>query len=292
MPHWSERFRINNSLAREALAEFLGTFVMLSFGDGSVAQKVLSQGDLGSALSIHWSWGIGVIMGVFVAGGVSGAHLNPSITLTLAFLGRFPWRKVLVYWLAQYVGAFAAAACVYLVYYDALNNYDSGHRAVSGDLATAGLWATYPQTYVSSWNCLGDQVWGTAMLMLCILAISDPHNAQPSKAVSAISVGLLVVVIGMTFGLNCGYAINPARDLGPRIFSLIGGWGTETFSYRDYNYFWIPVIGPHIGALLGAAVYQLCVGLHWPREEAQEAPPDTDPHVQGHVGPYMSSNKL
>ncbi|WAQ99001.1 AQP10-like protein [Mya arenaria] len=286
----STKLRVHNDLAREALAEFLGTFILLSFGDGSVAQMLLSQGELGSALSIHLSWGLGVMMGVFVAGGVSGAHLNPAVTGAMACLGRLPWRKAPVYMLAQYLGAFIAAACVYLVYYDALAHYDGGVR----DLSSAGIFATYPQTYVTSWNCFGDQIFGTALLLIGILAITDPDNMAPSKAMTALCVGLLVVAIGMTFGLNCGYAINPARDLGPRIFTAIGGWGLEPFNVRNYNYFWIPVVATHLGAIIGSLVYQLCVGFHWPRQAS-----DAQMNVRGgpvsqvqYDGPYESQAKL
>lgn len=289
------KLQLKNSLARECLAEFLGTFILLVFGDGSVAQKVLSNGELGSALSIHWSWGIGVMLGIYVAGGVSGAHINPAVTVAQACLGRCPWKKVAPYMLSQYVGAFVASACVYLVYYDALDNFDDGKRQVDGTFGTAGIWATYPQAYVSTWNCLGDQILGTALLLISILAITDPRNMQPTKGVTAISIGLSVVVIGMTFGLNCGYAINPARDLGPRIFTAIGGWGTDPFTYRDHNYFWVPVVGPHLGAVIGAYIYQLCVGFHWPtEEEVTESPPLTvDKHEpSGYDGPYIANTRI
>ncbi|KAL4227207.1 hypothetical protein ACF0H5_012653 [Mactra antiquata] len=261
------KLRLKNQLARECLAEFLGTFILLTFGTASVAQKVLSDGDNGSALSIHWSWGIGVTLGIYVAGGVSGAHLNPAVTIALACLGKCPWKKTPVYMLAQYLGAFIASACVYLVYIDALKHHDNGVRVIDGVTGTAGIWSTYPTSYVSTWNCFGDQIFSTAILLLCILAITDTNNMQPTKGVLAISVGLLVVAIGMTFGHNCGYAINPARDLGPRLFTSVAGWGKAPFSYRDYNYFWVPVVGPHLGGILGALVYQLCVGMHWPEDE-------------------------
>lgn len=290
----SEKLQIKNSLARECLAEFLGTFILLVFGDGSVAQKVLSKGELGSALSIHWSWGIGVMLGIYVAGGVSGAHLNPAVTVAQAFLGRISWKKVVPYMLSQYVGAFVASACVFLVYHDALNNFDGGNRQVDGNLGTAGIWSTYPQVYVSTWNCFGDQIFGTALLLICILAVTDPRNMQPTKGVTALSIGLVVVVIGMTFGLNCGYAINPARDLGPRIFTSIAGWGSNPFTYRDHNYFWVPVLGPHLGGVIGAYIYQLCVGFHWPIEDqvSNPVPVNQKPEAPGYDGPYNPNTHL
>jgi glycerol uptake facilitator-like aquaporin len=133
--------------AREAAAEFLGTFVLIVFGVGGVAQVVLSGGKNGQYLSINLGWAFGVILGVYVAGGVSDAHLNPAVTLTLAVLRGFPWRKVVPYCLAQFAGAFAASALVYLTYFDALNNFDGGVRQVLGLQGTGGIWATYPQSF-------------------------------------------------------------------------------------------------------------------------------------------------
>ncbi|XP_071096959.1 aquaporin-10-like isoform X2 [Haliotis cracherodii] len=256
----------NFPMTREFLAEFLGTFILLVFGEGSVAQVVLSEGKNGSPQSIYWSWGIGVTMGIYVSGGVSGGHLNPAVTVAQAALGRLQLKKVPVYLLAQYLGAFVASILVYLVYTDALHHYDDGVRAVVGNVSTAGIWATYPQPFVSTANGFGDQVFGTAILLICVMGVTDPRNMSPPSGLIPISVGLIVVAIGMTFGFNCGYAINPARDLGPRIFTAVAGWGSDPFSFRGFNWFWVPILGPHIGAILGAYFYQACVGFHWPTE--------------------------
>ncbi|XP_041366159.1 aquaporin-10-like [Gigantopelta aegis] len=262
-------------LVRDFLAEALGTFILLVFGQGSVAQFVLSGGQSGSMMSIHWSWGIGVMMGVYVAGGISGGHLNPAVTIAQAFLGRLYWIKVPVYIIAQYVGSFLGSLCVYLVYTDALNAFDGGVRTVDPPTGTAGIWCTFPRPEVSTWNCFGDQVFSTGILLICIMAITDKKNMAPASGLAPISIGFVVFVIGMTFGHNCGYAINPARDLAPRIFTLMAGWGTGVFSYRNFNYFWVPVMGPHIGAILGCFIYKFCVGYHWPdegviKDEAEE----------------------
>src|SRR5436190_2677621 len=140
---------MSRALVREMLAEFLGTFVLIMFGVGVVAQTVLSKGTAGTTLSINIAWGLGVAMGCYVAGGVTGAHLNPAVTLTLAVHRKFPWNKVLPYSLAQVIGAFAASAVVYLTYREALTAFDGGVRQVTGALGTAGIWATYPQPFLS-----------------------------------------------------------------------------------------------------------------------------------------------
>lgn len=265
---------------REFFAELLGTFILMIFGIGSVAQAVLSRNALGSALSIHWSWGFGVALGVSSSAGVTGGHLNPAVSLAMVSMNRLNLRKFCVYALGQYIGSFLGAVVCYLVYMDALNNFDGGHRQVTGVNATAGIWATYPQEYVTTWTGLGDQIFGTAILLICVLALTDPNHFGPGSALTPFCVGGVVVVIGMTFGLNCGYAINPARDLSPRIFTALAGWGVAPFSFRDYNWFWVPVLGPHVGALIGAHLYQLLVGLHWPTSgDVIEPPPTIDKTV-------------
>ncbi|XP_076465577.1 aquaporin-7-like [Babylonia areolata] len=256
----------HHTLVREFFAEMLGTFILMIFGIGSVAQTVLSEGADGSAISIRWSWGFGVALGVSASVGVTGGHINPSVSVAMATLGRLPWLKVPLYLLGQYVGSFLASVVVYLVYMDALDHYDGGHRQVEGVNATASIWSTYPKPYVSTWTGLGDQIFGTAILLVCVMALTDSrHSTGPApSSLTPFFIGAVVVVIGMTFGLNCGYAINPARDLSPRIFTALAGWGAAPFSFRDYNWFWVPVLGPHVGALLGAHLYQFLVGLHWP----------------------------
>jgi MIP family channel proteins len=251
-----------DSLKRELYAEFLGTFVMIAFGAGVVAQVVLSNKQNGEYLSINIAWGFAVTMGVYVAGGVSGAHLNPAVTLALAFRRDIPWSKFLPYTIAQTVGAFTGAAIVLLVYRAAFDNFDGGARMIAGEKGTAGIFATYPQSYLSTAGALIDQIVGTALLLLVIRAIGDTRN-NAAGPLGPIVVGFLVMTLGMAFGLNAGYAINPARDLGPRLFTAVAGWGFEVFRVNNY-YFWIPIVGPLIGGPLGALVYDALIGRHIP----------------------------
>ncbi len=248
-------------LKRELLAEFLGTLVMLTFGTAVVAQVLLSKEKNGQYLSINLAWGLGVTMAVYVAGGVTGAHLNPAVTLAMAMRRALSWRRVLPYWIAQTAGAFAGAAITFILYRDAFNAFDGGTR----QMATAGIFATYPQPYLSTMGGLLDQIIGTAFLLLVICAIGDARNLAPSANIGPLLVGLLVVLVGMTMGFNCGYAINPARDLGPRLFTLVAGWGGEVFRAGNY-WFWVPIVGPLIGGVLGARVYDLLIGQYLPKE--------------------------
>ncbi len=245
---------------REAAAEFLGTFTLIIFGVGVVAQVVLGDASHGEYFSINVGWGLAVTMGCYVAGGVSGAHLNPAVTLALAVCRGFSWRKVLPYWFAQVAGAFAAAAVVYFTYHEAIQDFEGADRT----LATAGIWSTYPKDYLSNFpGGFVDQVVGTGMLMLIVLAVSDQRNMSLSTSLGPIIVGAGVAVIGMTYGLNAGYAINPARDFGPRLFTYLAGWGEQVFTAHDY-WWWVPIVGPLCGAVVGGWTYDLFIARHHP----------------------------
>ncbi|MET8113034.1 MIP/aquaporin family protein [Streptomyces prasinus] len=284
-------------LAGEMLAEFLGTFVLLLLGIGSVAVAVVGlpgsgrqTADFGPAnwLIISWGWGLAVVFGVYVAGGISGAHLNPAVTLSFAARRDFPWRKVLPYWLAQVVGAFVAAALIYACYrwaIDAANTKAGIPRDES--LATYSIFATFPAEYFGNswWGPLLDQIVGTAILLLLICALIDTRNTAPMSNMGPFLIGLVVVAIGLTFGTNAGYAINPARDFGPRLFTFFEGWGSIALpgSFEWFSgYWWIPIVGPLIGGLVGTGVYDLIISPVLKArlraaEEAEEGPATEEP---------------
>src|SRR5216117_354062 len=252
---------------REMLAEFLGTFVLIVFGVGVVAQFVLSKGAAGSFLSINIAWGLAVTMGCYVCAGVTGAHLNPAVTVALAVHRRFPWKKVVPYSIAQIAGAFVASAVVFVTYHEALDAFDGGVRQVLGAQGTAGIWATYPQPFLSVFpGGVIDQIVGTALLVGVILEITDERNAPAPAGLVPVIVGLLVVLIGATFGFNAGYAINPARDFGPRLFTAIAGWGGEVFRAGN-GWWWVPIVGPLVGGVVGGWVYDAFVGNRFPSHQ-------------------------
>jgi MIP family channel proteins len=255
---------MQKGLSRELLAEFLGTFVLIVFGVGVVAQVVLSKQTAGTTLSINIAWGLAVTMGCFVSAGVTGGHLNPAVTIALAAHRQFPWRKVAPYALAQLAGAFVASAVVYVTYHEALAAFDGGVRQVLGPQGTAGIWATYPQPFLSTFpGGVIDQVVGTALLVGVIFGITDNRNAPATPGSAPIAVGLLVLLIGASFGFNAGYAINPARDFGPRLFTFLAGWGGGVFTAGN-NWWWVPIVAPCVGAVLGGWIYDLCIGRHFP----------------------------
>jgi len=250
---------------RELVAEMIGTWVLICFGCGCVAQSVLSGGNNGGMLSINLGWGIGVTMAALISGSVSGAHLNPAVSLALAAVGQMSPSKLFHYMAGQYIGAFAGAATVFLVYMDALNyyalEYTGGEWLVDGENATAGIFATYPAPGVTNLGGAVDQVVGTALLLVCLLAIGDPANSKLAKSLGPVLAGLAVTNIGICFGHNCGYAINPARDLSPRIFTAMAGWGWQVFSSHQ-GWWWIPVVCSHLGGLLGAILYTVAIKIN------------------------------
>jgi glycerol uptake facilitator protein len=243
-----------HGLLGEMAAEFAGTFILILFGVGVVAQVVAAG--IGGHDSIAWAWGFGVTLGVYVAGKISGGHLNPAVTIALAAFKGFSWAKVGPYALAQTAGAFVAGLLVRWNYTEVLAKADPGHT-----IKTQGVFSTLPGNGtlpVSDWGALRDQIIGTAILLFLIVAITDIRNSSPAANLAPVVIGFLIVAIGMAWGTDAGYAINPARDFGPRIFAWIAGWGKIAFP-GDYqyiqNYFWIPIVGPLIGGALASVVY-------------------------------------
>src|ERR1700691_2660416 len=269
----------------ELLSEFFGTFVLIAFGDGVVAMAVaglpgsgrtatsttifVAAGDL---LLITWGWAMAVAFAVWVAGGVSGAHLNPAVTLAFAVRRKFTWAKVLPYWGAQVFGAFVGAALVFLVYDNAINAFNTAAHTPRGGgqaLATYSIFATFPASYFHGGYAgpLIDQVVGTAFLLIFVVALIDMRNTAVGSNLAPLAIGLAVAAIGMSYGANAGYAINPARDFGPRLFASFAGWGRVALpgsyhvgTFQFSSYWWVPIVGPLIGGVLGVIIYDLFIG--------------------------------
>ncbi len=255
----------------ELLAEFLGSFVLIAFGAGVVAVAVVGLTESGRTsvifagaggwLLITWGWAMAVAMAVYVAGGVSGAHINPAVTFAFAIKGDLPWKKVIPYWISQVVGCFAGAALVYVDYFHAINAWNAANHVVSrgssGGLTTFSIFATFPAQYFHG-NMFGpflDQVIGTFFLVLFVLAISDSKNSGVMANLGPFMVGMAVAAIGMSFGVDAGYAINPARDFGPRLFTWLAGWGHNAFP-GPFGYWWVPIVGPLVGAAIAVWIYR------------------------------------
>lgn len=292
--------RWRQSLGGELWAEFFGTFILIAFGDGVVAMLWAlvgsgrsSAGALSSSgdwLLITWGWFLAVTFAVYTVGGISGAHINPAVTLSFAIKKEFPWKKVIPYWVVQVLGAFVGAALVFLVYNNAINHWDQVghcgavlkgcvpiHKGSPASIATYSTFATFPAPYFGTvWGPLIDQIVGTFFLLLFIFALVDGFNLGVKANLHPFMIGLVVMAVGISFGANAGYAINPARDFGPRIFAWIAGWGKVAMP-GDYGqisaYFWVPIVGPLIGGALAAPVYNLGVrDILYARRRAAEGP--------------------
>jgi glycerol uptake facilitator protein len=259
-----------NTYTAELLAEFLGTFTLIVFGVGVVAHFVLRNqvGDpapapntFGDFTTVNWAWGLGVVMGVYVAGGVSGAHINPAVTVSLALRRGFPWAKVGPYIVAQFLGAFVAALLIRWNFYEWFNQVDPGKT-----FATQGIYSTSPGPGLSVLGGLRSEIIGTAVLVMLVLAITDARNTAPASNLAPFVIGLAVVAIGMSLGALSGYAINPARDFGPRLASWVTGWSTAMEAPSGDLYFWVPIVGPLIGGVVGAYVYDFFIGNFLPQE--------------------------
>uniref|UniRef100_A0A0N5ATS6 Aquaporin-9 n=1 Tax=Syphacia muris TaxID=451379 RepID=A0A0N5ATS6_9BILA len=247
------RLSIKHDLGRGMLGEFIGTGLMTLVGTSVLAQIRLSAGN-----SMR-------IDGTRVAGG----HLNPAISLMLLSFRQISPLRFFLYFLAQIAGAFIGCAITYIMYYDALEYYGGATRFVQGVNATADIFASYPNPHLGRLNGFIDQMISTAIFCFAFAHIFDKRNAYPNW-IRPLLAGLAFVMIGTAFSFNCGFPDNPARDIGGRIFSLLP-YGGEVFSYGNRNmnwWFWIPLLAPLLGALLGGWLYQLAIGFHSPVDDS------------------------
>jgi len=226
----------------------LGTGTLILLGDGVVAGVLLNRSKAQNSgwIVITFAWGLAVFCGVVVAGPISGAHLNPAVTLAVALNGGIPWDAVPVYWAGEFVGAFLGGVLVYLHY---LPHWAETENA---DLKLA-VFSTGPAIRSTVWNFVSEVI-GTFVLVFVIFAFGNNGKAGLAS-LGALPVALLVVVIGLSLGGTTGYAINPARDLGPRIAHFLLPIPGKRDS--DWSYSWIPVVGPLVGGALAWLVYNL-----------------------------------
>nr|GAT56353.1 predicted protein [Mycena chlorophos] len=257
-PNWWSKYRL---WLREYVAEFLGVCVLVIFGTGANCQVVLSSstavasGPRGDYLSINFGWAVGAAMGVWVSGGYSGGHINPAVTLAMAVWRGFPWRKVPGFIFAQVMGGMAGAALVYANYYHAISAFEEGDHVRT--LNTASLFSTYALPYMTDVSCFFDEFLGTAVLLVMVLALNDKKNVPPPNGLAPLFLFLLILGIGASLGMETGYAVNPARDLGPRLLTSMVGYGGAVFTYRRQYWFWCPILGPILGAQFGCACYDV-----------------------------------
>ncbi len=237
----------------EMIAEFFGTMVLILFGDGCVASFALFN----KIVNVDWNliafgWGFAVMLGIYVAGTVSGAHINPAVTFAFAVRGKFPWSKVVPYWVAQVLGAFVGAMILFFVYHGAIDAALNGANITQ----VGGVFYTSHKPFVGVFGSFGDEFIGTLLLVALIFAIVDTRNQPIQHGLNPLIIGFLIVAIGYSFGLNTGYAINPARDFGPRLFVSLAGGGANAF---PSEYWWVPIIAPLLGGAAGAFIYDFTI---------------------------------
>ncbi len=270
------------TLRGQCIAEFLGTALLIFFGTGCVAALKLGGADLG-LWEISVIWGIGVSMGVYLAAGVSGAHLNPAVSIALWLFGTFERNKVPAYILAQTAGAFCAAALVYGLYSSLFFDFEQAQQMTRGSIASlelASVFSTYPHPSLSIGQAFLVEVVITAILLGMIMALTDDGNGLPRGPLAPLLIGLLIAVIGGAMGPLTGFAMNPARDFGPKLMTFFAGWGEVAFTGgRDIPYFLVPLIAPVIGACLGAAGYKALICKHLPGIGGACAVPGPEPEA-------------
>ncbi|HER9956619.1 TPA: aquaporin family protein [Streptococcus pyogenes] len=232
------------------IGELLGTFILVLLGDGVVSACILNKTKAQNSgwIAIVLGWGIAVTVAVYISGFMSGAHLNPAVTLAMAAIGSLPWSQVVTYLVAQFLGAMLGALVLYLHYYP--------HWKETKDAGTIlACFSTRPAIRHAWSNLLGEAL-GTAVLVITVMAIG------PNKVAAGfgpIIVGFVVMAVGFSLGATTGYAINPARDLGPRIMHALLPIPNKGDS--DWSYAWIPVLGPILGGVVGALIYQVILNM-------------------------------
>ncbi len=267
------------------MAEFLGTALLIFFGTGCVAALKVAGASFG-LWEISIIWGIGVSMAIYLTAGVSGAHLNPAVSIALCLFADFEKRKLPFYIFAQVAGAFCAALLVYTLYSNLFFDFEQSHQMVRGSQASlelASVFSTYPHPALSTAQAFLVEVIITAILMGVIMALTDDNNGLPRGAMAPLLIGLLIAVIGSAMGPLTGFAMNPARDFGPKLMTFFTGWGDIAFTGgRDIPYFLIPIFAPIIGACLGAGVYRGMIARHLPSAApvVMEAEPAADGKVR------------
>jgi glycerol uptake facilitator protein len=257
-------------LPRWFVGEFFGTFLLVFFGCGSVAAAVLTGAQVG-IFQVAIVWGLGIATAIYLTGSLSGAHLNPAVTLSLAAWARFPMRRVTGYVTSQFLGAFVASAVLYGVFSGPLRVFESSQgiiRGSPGSEASAMVFGEFfpnpgghalnaaARELVTPLSAFGIEALGTGILVLVILCVTDVRNSSRPTELAAATIGLTVTLLISLLGPLTMAGLNPARDLAPRLFSLVAGWGTLPFAVNGNGWFTVYVLGPIIGGLVGGLIYR------------------------------------
>ena len=252
---------MKKQFAGELISEAVAVFIILAFGDSVACMYTLY--DPSPYQHAYWgvciSWGLAVTIAIYTTGSVSGCHANPAVTLALAIYRKFSWRKVLPYCVAQTIGAFLGAWVVYLLFSPVIDQFNLTSHLTRAGGGAAGVFFTHPAAVITVLHAFGDEIVLTAFLIFGIFAITEQYNEMaPGANFGALMIGFLVALIGASMGYLEAWAINPARDLGPRLFCFFAGWGSSAFPSPG-NYWWVPILGPLLGGILGGGAYQVLI---------------------------------
>ena len=257
---------MTRQLRGELISEAIAVFIIIAFGDSVAGMYVLYSPSpyQGSYWGVCIAWGLAVTMAIYATGSVSGTHASPAVTLALALYRKFSWRKVIPYCVAQVVGGFLGAALVYRLYVPVIDHFNAVSHLTRAAGGASGVFFTHPGLAVTPLHAFADEIILTAFLIFGIFAITEQYNEMAPMANSgALMIGLLVALIGASMGYLEAFAINPARDLGPRTFCFFAGWGPSAFP-SPQNYWWVPILGPLLGAPVGGAAYQYLIRPYLP----------------------------
>ena len=270
-------------LELECLGEAIGTFLLVFFGCGSVCAAVLTGAQVG-VFQVAIVWGLGVAIAISLTGGMSGAHLNPAVTLVLAMFRAFPLRKIIPYWTSQMLGAFLASSLLYVLYSGEIKAYEEAHalvRGTPGSEASAMIFGEYfpnpagrPLTEAAHrimpmWRAFLVEVTGTAVLLLVVLGLTDDRNRSFPKILTAPAIGLTVTILISLFAPLTMACFNPARDLAPRLLSSLAGWGAIPFQVNGWGWCSVYVLAPLLGAVLGGCIYQATIARSFAHFESE-----------------------
>jgi glycerol uptake facilitator protein len=252
---------MKKALVGELIAEAVAMFIIIAFGDSVAAMYSLY--DPSPYQQAYWgvciAWGLAVTIAIYCTASVSGCHANPAVTLALACFRKFSWGKVVPYCVAQVVGAFCGAGIVYVLFSPVIDQFNMAHHLTRAEGGAAGVFFTHPGLAITPMHAFSDQIILTALLVFGIFAITEQYNEQaPGANSGALIIGFLVATIGASMGYLEAWAINPARDFGPRLFCFIAGWGSSALPSPG-SYWWIPIVAPLIGGVIGGAAYQLLI---------------------------------
>jgi glycerol uptake facilitator protein len=263
----------------ELISEAVALLIIISFGDSVAAMYSLY--DPSPYQHAYWgvciAWGLAVTIAIYTTGSISGCHANPAVTLALALYRKFPWKKVLPYCIAQTIGAIAGACIVYLLFTPVIDRFNLANQFTRAGGGAAGVFFTHPALGISVMHAFSDEIVLTAFLVFGIFAITEQYNEMaPGANFGALIIGFLVAAIGASMGYLEAWAINPARDFGPRLFTFFAGWGSSAFPSPG-SYWWVPIAGPLLGGVLGGAAYQLLIHPFLPARHRALLDPGSNP---------------